>query len=435
MPRQTNSHLDDPASFGQRLRSARSDAGLTLANVAFEGCTVGYLSHLEGGRRTPSLQVIRELARRLDVSETWLATGTGERSRAAADSPCLEADTALRFDDLEMAETLYAEALENARSPAALACARAGLGHLALRRDQPREAVAHYEAALDLDPAIDRDASFAESLGRAYARTGENELAIALFRKRLVLADEAADQLNRARFSVLLANALIDVSAFPEAATVLAGELGELDDSADPLFVARIHWSQSRLHAMRNEHDSAARFAQKAIDVLEATEFTQYRARAHHLLAFIEIDAGHAERALPLIERGRRLAGSAGGDLDRARFDLEEARALAQLGDVDRAAALAIDAAVVLKDQHPLDVGRAYAQLAATFASREEYENARSLYETALEFLDRTPSRPLAESLTAYGEVLEKLGDRDAAFDVYKRGAAVNAELARSISG
>lgn len=232
----------------------------------------------------------------------------------------------------------------------------------------------------------------------------------------------------------MLANALIDVSAFPEAATVLADELSGVDEAADPLFVARLHWSQSRLHAMRNEHESAARFAEKAIDVLEATEFTQYQARAHHLLAFIEIDAGRAERALPLIERGRRLAAAGGGDLDRARFDLEEARALAQLGEVKRAADLAIEAAVLLKDKHPIDVGRAYAQLAATFAARDELEKARGLYVTALEWLDRVPSRPLAEALTAYGAVLEQLGDKDAAFEVYKRGATVNAELVRSIS-
>jgi transcriptional regulator with XRE-family HTH domain len=68
-------HFDDPAAVGRRLHEAREAAALSQRELAFPGCSAAYISRIERGERIPSLQVMRELARRIGVSETLLAYG------------------------------------------------------------------------------------------------------------------------------------------------------------------------------------------------------------------------------------------------------------------------------------------------------------------------------------------------------------------------
>ncbi len=68
-------HYDDPVAVGRRLHEAREGAGLSQRELAFPGCSAAYISRIERGERIPSLQVMRELARRIGVSETVLAYG------------------------------------------------------------------------------------------------------------------------------------------------------------------------------------------------------------------------------------------------------------------------------------------------------------------------------------------------------------------------
>jgi len=68
-------HYDDPAAVGKRVFEARVAAGLSQRELAFPGCSAAYISRIERGERVPSLQVMRELARRTGVSEQVLAFG------------------------------------------------------------------------------------------------------------------------------------------------------------------------------------------------------------------------------------------------------------------------------------------------------------------------------------------------------------------------
>ena len=77
-------HYDDPAAVGKRLFEAREAAGLSQRELAFPGCSSAYISRIERGERIPSLQVMRELARRAGVSEQALAFGRETRDDAVA---------------------------------------------------------------------------------------------------------------------------------------------------------------------------------------------------------------------------------------------------------------------------------------------------------------------------------------------------------------
>lgn len=108
MTRQKWIHVDEPRAVGDRLRTARERSGLSQRQLAFPGCSAAYISRVEHGERVPSLQLMRELGRRLGVSADWLAIG--QEIDSGVDS-LVEAELALRLDDHEAAEHLFTEAL------------------------------------------------------------------------------------------------------------------------------------------------------------------------------------------------------------------------------------------------------------------------------------------------------------------------------------
>ncbi len=103
-------HYDDPAAVGKRLFEGREAAGLSQRELAFPGCSAAYISRIERGERIPSLQVMRELARRIGTSETALAYGR----------EALDRNVAERLRDVEAAES-SGDRDERARAYQALA--------------------------------------------------------------------------------------------------------------------------------------------------------------------------------------------------------------------------------------------------------------------------------------------------------------------------
>src|SRR6187200_746423 len=102
-------HYDDPAAVGQRVFEAREAAGLSQRELAFPGCSAAYISRIERGERVPSLQVMRELARRTGVSEQELAYG---RETEAAEAVGDATERAAAYKALARAATKAARALD-----------------------------------------------------------------------------------------------------------------------------------------------------------------------------------------------------------------------------------------------------------------------------------------------------------------------------------
>ncbi|WP_049560481.1 helix-turn-helix domain-containing protein [Nonomuraea sp. SBT364] len=67
--------LEQPV-FGRRLRQLRTERGLTLAALAGEGMSQGYLSRLESGARQPTERAVAHLAAQLGISPAELTETT-----------------------------------------------------------------------------------------------------------------------------------------------------------------------------------------------------------------------------------------------------------------------------------------------------------------------------------------------------------------------
>jgi tetratricopeptide (TPR) repeat protein len=433
MPRQKSTHVDDPAAVGRRLKAAREAAALSQRQLAFSGCSPAYISRIESGDRIPSLQLLRELGRRLGVTEDYLATGS--ETVGGPTERLVDAAIALGLGDLQTAEAIYDDALAHAVTTHERADALSGLGQLAFRRGDPHAAISLLdEARRTYGAQSDQVFGVSDTLGRSYAVAGELESAIGVFEQSLEFATERNELLEIIRFSVLLAYALMDNGNLGRAEELLGHALALGKDSTNQTVRVHLLWSQSKLHIERNEPETAARYARRALEMLRLTEDGYRTARAYQLLAHIEVDRGNAEEALELLHEGWPLLESSGNSIDQAHFRIEEARALARLGRSEEAAALAMQLTGRLGDALPEDAARAYTVLADVFNELGDGERAQELYELAVEFLeDRKPTRYLVDAYTKLAELLEGAGRKEEAFALMKTALGLQRVLAEQI--
>src|SRR4029077_11351886 len=114
---------------------------------------------------------------------------------------------------------------------------------------------------------------------------------------------------------------------------------------------------------------------------------TAYAARAHHLLAYVELERGNPADALELLDRGYALAVADGGSDSRGLFQLDRARALAALGRGDEAIELAMDVVGELRETRPEQAGRADAIAADVYRAQGDPDAALRYYELAAELV------------------------------------------------
>jgi tetratricopeptide (TPR) repeat protein len=422
MPPKKSTHVDNPVAAGQRLREARERAGLSQRRLAFEGCSAAYISRVESGGRIASLRILHELARRLDVTEEYLATG----SLITPLSTLADAEVALRLDDTREAARLFQEALKDARGDEERARTLEGLGQVAVRCGDPALAIELFEKTMTL---VGGDVSERPVL----AEVGDLARSIALF-ERCVEAS-AADPVQYIRFAALLGAALTDNGSFAEAERVLAAAIARGGDVADPYTRARLYWSESRLCGEQGQNELAARSARRTLEILEATEDNYAIAHALQNLAAIYLDMDRAGEALEILREGRELIGAAGTPLEIAQYRIEEARALAALGEQEEAAALAMKIARELEGTHPVDTGRVYALLGGIFTDLGDDARARELLELAVDHLERQPpSRHLVDVYKRLAALLKRQGDTGGALEVLERALGVHERARRPIA-
>ena len=245
---------------------------------------------------------------------------------------------------------------------------------------------------------------------------GDLAAALALLETKL---DGLDDPVVRFRLTVTLANVLIDLAQFDRAETLIGDELAKLGPAADAIALARCLWSQSRLQTARGNNDLAASYAEQALGLIRTTEHTQYAARAHQVLAYIEIERGEPRRALALLDEALPLVVQSGDQLAINSFQLERARALVEVGELDDARALAGELIRQTDGFIKQDYARALATLADIFARTGEPDRALGMYEAAAEELaGHEQDAMLVDLYTRWSDLLAETGDTERALEV-----------------
>lgn len=281
-PEPHQSHVDDAQSVGRRLRAARERSGLTQSALALVGCSASYVSQVEAGNRTPSLQLLRRFADRLGVTEEYLARGA--RGRREHELGLVEATAALHLGDLEPAARGYHDVYTEARDATLQACALEGLAYVYLRRGDAHGAVSLFQTALETtgEPAAQRP-SLAEGLGQAHEALGETRAAIALYEQCLAEGEHDADAVRVLRFASLLGRALLKTGDLERARRILEKARTEAASLNGPDARARAYWAQSRRSSEHGDPGGALRYAAVAVAIREASEDARLLATADAL--------------------------------------------------------------------------------------------------------------------------------------------------------
>ena len=370
MPRRpSDQHIDNPADVGRRLRQARVDAGLSQRALAFPGCTPAYISRIEAGQRIPSLQLLREMARRIGVDVEYLARG--DAASAAVTDPLAEAELEFRLGNVELARERFdavaaAEDVDDRQRARALA----GNGQIAFEEGDHAGAIAAFERALELWPRLEaEDPAVADSLGRAYAMTGRYELAAGDLRapvrgcarrERICSRPCASPFCSPTRWWTTGRSA-----ARRSCSSARLAQAGDGGGSA--------HHREALVDAVTPAHAPARARAGRAVRTAGARHLGADRAHA--------LRRARASRSRPRVPRRGPRGGSARRcssrrarcsrrattAYDRGLIRVEVARALVELGRLEEAVPLAEAAAGELTEVSPRDAGRAHDVLATAF--------------------------------------------------------------------
>ncbi|MFF0769857.1 helix-turn-helix domain-containing protein [Nonomuraea wenchangensis] len=254
--------LEQPV-FGRRLRQLRTERGLTLAALAGEGMSTGYLSRLESGARQPTERAIAHLAAQLGISPAALTQST-----ATSLAESLTLATGLSRD--EGGQTL-SDALKTSEGEDPLLRWQA-LWQVAEWR-QWRQEYAEQRTCLDELVTLSAQIGLPElqsrvlaALSRCMRSTGEIVGAVDAATHAYELAErEALPERVRASTLLALVSALAEAGRLPDAARH-ADELLTLADQVSGVLRAQAVWTVANIRVRQGDLDTGAELMNQAID-------------------------------------------------------------------------------------------------------------------------------------------------------------------------
>ncbi|MDR8413556.1 helix-turn-helix domain-containing protein [Nonomuraea sp. 3-1Str] len=254
--------LEQPV-FGRRLRQLRTERGLTLAALAGEGMSTGYLSRLESGARQPTERAITHLATQLGISPAELTQST-----ATSLAQSLTLATGLSQD--EGGQTL-SDALKTSGGEDPLLRWQA-LWQVAEWR-QWRQEYAEQRTCLDELATLSAQIGLPElqsrvlaALSRCMRSTGEIVGAVDAATHAYELAErEALPARVRASTLLALVSALAEAGRLPDAARH-ADELLTLADQVSGALRAQAVWTVANIRVRQGDLDTGAKLMNQAID-------------------------------------------------------------------------------------------------------------------------------------------------------------------------
>ncbi|YCK32846.1 helix-turn-helix domain-containing protein [Actinomadura sp. ATCC 39365] len=260
--------LEQPV-FGRRLRQLRTERGLTLAALAGEGMSAGYLSRLESGARQPTERAITHLAAQLGISPAALTQST-----ATSLAQSLTLATGLSQD--EGGQTL-SDALKTSGGEDPLLRWQA-LWQVAEWR-QWRQEYAEQRTCLDELATLSAQIGLPElqcrvlaALSRCMRSTGEIVGAVDAATHAYELAErEALPARVRASTLLALVSALAEAGRLPDAARH-ADELLTLADQVSGALRAQAVWTVANIRVRQGDLDTGAELMNQAIDGFDGRE-------------------------------------------------------------------------------------------------------------------------------------------------------------------
>jgi tetratricopeptide (TPR) repeat protein len=410
---------------GQRIRRARQERGMSLAQLGGAELTRGFISAVELGRSRISLKSLSLIAQRLQLPMSYFLEDETETSEAAGELSLDRAEIALRSQQPAEALRLLDEMGEHpslrARNQWLRGWALSDLG-------RSREAVPVLEEALQAaqggkDPRLVMQIQY--TLGMALFAASNYDEALVYMRQAHEYASEEGDDALLGRITVCIGHIEYMRGSFDGAFAQYARARELFDKVNDFDNLASVYSGLSRVQQHRGDLHSAIRYSRLSLGIHQAKHNEREAARELSQMATRYEEMGNLDQALETARNAvARAQQSRARDMEAlARTSL--ASVYLRLEDVTRATEEA-EAAQRLAP-NGTDIGHIEAEvvLAKIAARGNDQGRIDTLFQSALEDLSRSGfSTRYADVALEYSQVLQDRGDTAGALR-YARQAAL----------
>ncbi|MGN6162782.1 MAG: tetratricopeptide repeat protein, partial [Marmoricola sp.] len=401
--------------------------------------SVPYLSRIEAGSRKPGLDLLTIFAERTSTTPAALQRGLPDELHAEIELElqyaALELSTGAARAALERLDALRPRIPDDYRGPMRPHAARLRAGALEGTGDI-ETAIRVLEDLLDAEPDGTTWIAIATALSRCYRQAGQLRSAVEVgerARTRLS-ALELEGTTAGIQLSLTVAGALFERGDVADAIDVCTRAIAQSERIESAVAKASAYWNASVIESRRGNTAAALDYARTAMPLMEAAQDARHIARLRSQYGILQLRSGDTAAArTTLREALSALETSASSSPDRTTTRMALAEAELQAGDA--ATARTVLAAIEPEELAASpSVAAEHAMLQGRLALADQAtDEAIRRFRQALDILHGIAAdRGLGEIWFELGNLLEDVGDAEAAQTAYRAAAASAGFAART---
>jgi tetratricopeptide (TPR) repeat protein len=398
------------------VKQARSESGLSLAQLGKGHVTAPAIYLIETGRTRPSLPTLEHIARRLGKPvEFFLAEPVGAADDAQAS--LIELEVLVADGRNNEAINLGLLMLDRGTSAFRLGRIRYFLAQAYLGSAQPERAAPLLEEARAHFEAVNDGVMLAECIGAqaALANMTQSKDAIALAEKALAVCRrlKPVPAPLESRLLGILAGIHVANREWDQAIAAYEEAIAAGGAVFDLRRVARMYSGLGMAYHQMGEVETAARYAMRSVALLDVLRDRVALARSENNLALVLMTRGELAGARRHLERALALCDESDLEFGRGQVLLSLCDLSMQEGNVDEAYEVARQALELAERlEEGADIAEAHVWLGRIADRRGEHEAVDGEFEQAIREFEALGMRErLLQCHGVYAEILERRGE------------------------
>lgn len=408
--------------LGERLRKARSEAGLSQAQLGAPHFTRAYISALELGKVRPAMSSLEFVAGKLGKpSSYFMEDAEEERRRTERDLDVKAAAVLLTRATASEALTRIRALLETATSPAEMCQLRLMAGTAENFMFRGAEALKELVIAERLSRqigAVEIARATAHQTAIALRLMGEHVRARDMLAGLLSEAERAEppDRIFRVRLLRDMGAVSWDLGEYERASAYYESALEWAQDIGDVAGLTAIYNGLGYARRALGDFEGAAAYLQKALGATQVANDLAMQAILHNALAVVAAERGHLQAAYRHVDRAIQIATVNGPESHVPHYLTTKAECALKtnsLADAREFAQNALGAAERTGNQRAAAAAKVVlGEVSAR--SNEALEGDRRLEEAVAIYRDLGAKRELADVLMRLSELARTRGDLNA---------------------
>ncbi|HEY7346911.1 MAG TPA: tetratricopeptide repeat protein [Ktedonobacterales bacterium] len=462
----------DTMTIAERVRSARIAANKTQQQLAGDTYSKSYISAVERGKMTPSVQALGVLAERLGLPMSYFLGESEADLSALAESTASLRSTPER-ERMVREETMSlllseAEGFIRQRNPDA-ALERLGAtetldelsvsqrpkwyflsGWAWMLKQAHHDAIAHLEKGLNLAENLRMQAPLSQKgqlaemaerlrcfLGSAYYELGQPEMALEYHRRGLVAISEGVvtDPELKLRMYMALGHDYLLLNRYSEAIGFYEQASKQANDAESLASEGPIYWGLGLAYKDSGDLARARTNLQKALVAFELQENMRLAAQLRSLFGQVLVNLGQFDEAEANLRQSLGAAQRTGDASTRGIALGNFASMHIARGDHNKAIEMAREGLEVVKESKDQRTeGQLHLTLAIAHEAREDYEASERELSSAISIFEQTADKDLiGRAHEKYGKFLADRGRFQEAYDHMRLARAATTRKAQDL--